>query len=394
MASELASTEIQWSSDDDVPIELPEGEAEWKAKYANARRGSNDIHPLFMDEDDMPANPLDDPDLAALSDLVYEGEPHEVAENFKHRGNQQFKEGAKMKRGYYNAIRSYTEALHAGSPDPVANAVYRVNRAAANLALGNNGRVIHDCRKAIELDSANVKAYYRGAVAANDLRRTKVALKFARAGLQIDPENKALEKQVRAAEKYDASVRVAAERQAKFDAEKRDTQVAYVQQIFPELVRRGIRLGKPLFTTQEAYPTKVTLDDSGILHWPVMFLYEEHQQTDFIRDVAEGDTLGDHLAYMFPPSGEPPVWDKENKYVCDALELYVELGITEPLPAFVPQGQTPPKVPRRLLRVRPSTPLIKLLSYKDYVVPHFPAIHVVVKPSKFRDAFLQRHAEE
>ena len=28
---------------------------------------------------------------------------------------------------------------------------------------------------------------------------------------------------------------------------------------------------------------QVTLDDDGVLHWPVLFVYPEHGQTDFIE---------------------------------------------------------------------------------------------------------------
>jgi hypothetical protein len=32
---------------------------------------------------------------------------------------------------------------------------------------------------------------------------------------------------------------------------------------------------------------QVTLDDDGILHWPVLFVYPEHGQTDFIETFDE-----------------------------------------------------------------------------------------------------------
>ena len=36
--------------------------------------------------------------------------------------------------------------------------------------------------------------------------------------------------------------------------------------------------------------TSVYLDDDGILHWPVVFLYPEHRQSDFIQDFNEQHT--------------------------------------------------------------------------------------------------------
>lgn len=34
---------------------------------------------------------------------------------------------------------------------------------------------------------------------------------------------------------------------------------------------------------------KVTLDNDGVLHWPVLFVYPEHSQTDFIQAFNEND---------------------------------------------------------------------------------------------------------
>ena len=39
----------------------------------------------------------------------------------------------------------------------------------------------------------------------------------------------------------------------------------------------------------------------NILHWPVIFLYEDVLQSDYIRDMKETDTFISHLREMFPP---------------------------------------------------------------------------------------------
>ena len=35
---------------------------------------------------------------------------------------------------------------------------------------------------------------------------------------------------------------------------------------------------------------RVRLDDSGTLYWPVLFMYPEYAQTDFIQSFCENDT--------------------------------------------------------------------------------------------------------
>lgn len=39
--------------------------------------------------------------------------------------------------------------------------------------------------------------------------------------------------------------------------------------------------------SQEVTGAQVFLDEQGILHWPVLFLYPEHQQSDFISAFCE-----------------------------------------------------------------------------------------------------------
>ena len=37
--------------------------------------------------------------------------------------------------------------------------------------------------------------------------------------------------------------------------------------------------------------SRVILDDNGVLHWPVLFVYPEHGQTDFIEAFNENQRL-------------------------------------------------------------------------------------------------------
>lgn len=46
----------------------------------------------------------------------------------------------------------------------------------------NYGKVVNDCREAVKLNPKNVKAYYRGAKAANALEKYEEALKFCEGG--------------------------------------------------------------------------------------------------------------------------------------------------------------------------------------------------------------------
>lgn len=75
------------------------------------------------------------------------------------------------------------------------------------------------------------------------------------------------------------------------------------------------------FHSDNATGAKVHLDADGNLNWPVLFLYPEHEQTDFIEAFHENSRFIDHLAVMF---AELPPWDLERKYFPGNLELYFE----------------------------------------------------------------------
>ena len=62
------------------------------------------------------------------------------------------------------------------------------------------------------------------------------------------------------------------------------------------------------------------------LVWPVLFLYPEHGETDFIEQFGENDQFGSHLEIMFGAEAERPPWDAQNrsdKYVQSILNSNV-----------------------------------------------------------------------
>ena len=83
-----------------------------------------------------------------------EEDPAEVALRWKEAGNKKYKSG-----DLYGAIDDYTRAIDA---DPTVAAYYN-NRAAARMSLENpqTSKAIADCKKAVELDPKNVKAWVR-----------------------------------------------------------------------------------------------------------------------------------------------------------------------------------------------------------------------------------------
>lgn len=149
----------------------------------------------------------------------------------------------------------------------------------------------------------------------------------------------------------------------------------------PQFKTRGISMGRPLVDTQGQYTDEVFVDEYGALHWPVLFLYPQYNQSDYIRDFHEQHTFKDHLAVMFE---EIPIWDGEAVYTLSNLEIYTEVGVVQPL------DPTPTKqnIKKRWIKVRQTTSLQTVLSHPDYVVPHFPVFYVISSASVFKNTFL------
>jgi hypothetical protein len=87
-------------------------------------------HPLFLQE--IPEDPEENELVSALMHLDDEGTPEEVAENYKNRGNSEFKKGSYR---WDEAIAYYTLAIQQKGTDKKANSIYS-NRAAVNFNKG------------------------------------------------------------------------------------------------------------------------------------------------------------------------------------------------------------------------------------------------------------------
>lgn len=207
--------------------------------------------------------------------------------------------------------------------------------------------------------------------------------------MQQEPGNKALLAEVKTAEHQINEHAKKEKKQLVETKEKVEAAIKHQDVISVEIEKRGIVMGGPLFDTQRQYEGQVKLDEEGCLHWPVMFLYEEHQQSEFVVDFAENHTFLDHLSYMFPPEYIAP-WDSEQKYTVSNMEIYVEAGCTQPLNPALRER----KIKRRWIRIKHTTALKTVLHHKDVVVPQFPVFYIVANPSKFRDEFLSRSFDD
>jgi hypothetical protein len=243
---------------------------------------------------------------------------------------------------YCHGIESQPESRH------LLSQLYS-NKAQVQLALENVGHALKDCVTALSIDPHNSKAYWRASQACIKLARYKEALDYTRKApnckyiMKIELRSFAkLEQEIlqliqnqeeqtkKAAEEKAEQMKVLEEK--KVEAEKRKKRISTA------IANRGLLMGKPMFSdptkaefsvygglTNSLYAAQAELHDDHTLTWPVLILYPQTQQSDFIEHCHEHSRLFDHLALMFPPTGQKPNWDERNEFIMKNLRVYVEM---------------------------------------------------------------------
>jgi len=99
-------------------------------------------------------------------------------------------------------------------------------------------------------------------------------------------------------------------------------------ELYTNMRSKKIKVGKKVHHLPEIVDVTINIDKDGKLHFPVLILYDEYMQTDFIQDFCEDHTFRDHLTEVFR---ERPPWDEENTYNMGTIEVYFECDSTKPL---------------------------------------------------------------
>ena len=144
-----------------------------------------DNHPLFMET---LSGETTNTHIEALQAVLYDEEtPYGLCHNFRNQGNDAFK------RGFLNdSVRFYQSAISSGCEEPKLLSLVHANLALVYLKITKLPEAVDECFRAIGLDSSNVKAYYRGALASFKLDLFSQALYFAKGGIDVDSTNKDL----------------------------------------------------------------------------------------------------------------------------------------------------------------------------------------------------------
>ncbi|NXP62523.1 TTC4 protein, partial [Chloropsis cyanopogon] len=285
-------------------------------------------------------------------------------------GNEYFKE-----KDYGRAVAAYSEALRRRCGDAELDAVLLTNRAAAHFHLGNYRSALNDAIQAKKLKPTHLKAIIRGALCHMELKNFSEAIAWCEEGLQVDSKEKKLVEMRAKADKLKVSMKAAWHLQcwdpwregapSGFCVCERNIKLVLEPSDEEEEVSDGLaEISLDGFHSDSATGAKVHLDADGSLSWPVLFLYPEHEQTDFTVAFHENSRFIDHLMVMF---AELPPWDLEKKYLPNNLELYFEDEERE-----------------EMYEVNPEYTLLQVLQHKRYFVKAgTPTVLVFAKRSPF-----------
>jgi len=331
-------------------------------------------HPAFMTDYDL-TKPLP----AALEGLQAMKYPSESCDDnalsYKEDGNKNFELGK-----YRWAIDSYTEGIKCKPTDQLLNAVLYTNRAAANYRIGNYRSALNDCIEARKFQPNHLKAIVRGAMCHVELKQFREAITWCDEALQMSPTDEKMKNLRAKADKLMREQETTKRRELAVERKKTREQ----QQILAAVEKRGIILpgndgsataSSCLFSLKSHHPSgaEVYLNSDGVLLWPVMLLYPEYGETDFIEAFSELSLFSEHLEVMF--GAEKPAWDVNDKYKPDHLQVFFES-----------------KQERGLYEVDVDSTLLSALQHKQYVVHDgIPCFLVVVRDSPFARHFIARY---
>ena len=151
------------------------------------------------------------------------------------------------------------------------------------------------------------------------MKKPEAARTHIQNGLLLDSDNKDLQALLVSAEALEKKMRDEEQKRQREEAE----QVQMRTELFLQLRHIGFRIGPPLYDRPRTHNDEVRIDaKAGEVHWPVVFLYPQYSQSDFIASFNDGHSFSQHLDEMFPPGAAAPPWDAHNEYVVGRIEIY------------------------------------------------------------------------
>lgn len=277
----------------------------WEQEDWDKMENMIDTHPLFAKEiDDIENNEL----LQALQQIKYDESAEVILEKLYKDGNETMKNkllGQKKKEKFFlkKAMETYSDALAQEASCVEIRAKILSNRALLHMWARNYGKAIEDCMEAIKLNYKFIKPYVRASECLLNLGMYEKCLKLADKGLSIE-----FAKELK-------GIRDDASRLLSAQSSKEEAKKAKLEETDKNLIEacasNGIVLGKPSdYPLPQVYNRKPILQD-GILIFPIVFLYPEFGQFDYLEQTLPEASFFEAFEQIFQ-SGLP--WDSNGFY--------------------------------------------------------------------------------
>lgn len=260
------------------------------------------------------------PEIEALKALAYEGDPVEVAENFKKQGNDKYKI-----KFYSDAIEFYTKGIDVECGSSYVEAALYLNRAACNLELKNYRRCINDCKECLVRQPKNVKALFRAAKAYFAIEHYDEALSVLNFAISIDNKNAAVNAMKKKVEEKLQYVKDLELKRKKKEEEK----IRIEQNLNQALEVRGMVSLKSSYGTDTIGDSKIHLEDPNDIETqliiPTVIIYPTVDEFDVVNEVSELTTPLELMELVMSERPDEYFNDgKHNNFKPKKLEAYME----------------------------------------------------------------------
>ncbi|RLV93079.1 Hsp70/Hsp90 co-chaperone CNS1 [Spathaspora sp. JA1] len=286
---------------------LPPQLAEFTSKSSDQIMTELNRLPFFMTKlDETDGEGGENSELEALKSLAYEGEPHEIATNFKNQGNDCYK--AKQ---YKNAIEYYNKGLDVGCGVKEIESVLYLNRAACNLELKNYRRCIEDCKKCLQLDEKNIKACFRSGKAFFAIEKYEEALSILQYALNINENDVNVQNLIQQIQSKQEQIK-----QVELKRAQKKQHEEYIATILENSIKlRHFEIIKTSKPAEALVNSKIRLEDEkdyqSQLIFPAMILYPTIDEFDYIDEISELTTPLELLEMIL---NRPKEWFQDPKH--------------------------------------------------------------------------------
>ncbi|KAK8818502.1 hypothetical protein WA577_003805, partial [Blastocystis sp. JDR] len=313
----------------------------------------------------------------------------EMVEDFQHEAKKSFAIGACMYKKAYREFKSaamYAERLPKTPENQHLLATLYANCGLIQMKRENYRTCITDCDKALAIEPRYKKVLYRKARALAGLNHYDQALVCCKTILEDEPDNiytlklkTECEEKIHRQEKRNQEI---ARNEQKKEEEK--------QKVNELIVSRGYQMGPSLYEYPERFNAPIHVRNEELI-FPVMILYPESSQSDYVREMSEEDTFADLFNMLYPSRDNhlsPMEWDEEKCYTADNVEIWFQELYVLPYPkegaADISSLRHHFK-PQKWVRVNRNYTLGDVLNYTNYVIPEIPVFSVYAKNSCLRD---------